>query len=75
MYPSCCYQACLAEEVLETADCFVSKSEPIATLLEKVDYLLSLRILFRPLPALTKTGPEEGERQPSRDLTGSHRTA
>jgi two-component system, NtrC family, nitrogen regulation response regulator NtrX len=47
---------CLAEEVLETADCFLSKSEPIAGFQEKVDYLLSLRILFRPLPALTKSG-------------------
>jgi CheY-like chemotaxis protein len=37
---------CLPEEVLETADCFLSKSEPIAGFLEKIDYLLSLRILF-----------------------------
>jgi len=43
---------CLPEEVLDTADCFMSKSEPIAGFLEQVDYLLSLRILFRPLPGL-----------------------
>jgi CheY-like chemotaxis protein len=47
---------CLPKEVLETADCFLSKSEPIAGFLEKVDYLLSLRVLFQPLPALTKAG-------------------
>jgi CheY-like chemotaxis protein len=51
---------CLPEEVLETADCFLSKSEPIAGFLEQVDYLLSLRILFRPLPALTNAGVEGG---------------
>jgi CheY-like chemotaxis protein len=51
---------CLAEEVLETADCFLSKSGPIAGFLEKVDYLLSLRILFRPLPDLSKTCVAEG---------------
>jgi CheY-like chemotaxis protein len=51
----------LPEEVLEIADCFLSKSEPIADFLEKVDYLLSLRILFRPLPALPKAaGVEDG---------------
>src|SRR5215469_7784296 len=32
---------------LETVDCFMPKSEPISSLLEKVDYLLSLRFLFR----------------------------
>ena len=51
---------CLPEEVLATADCFLSKSEPIARFLEQVDYLLSLRILFRPLPTLTKAGVEDG---------------
>jgi CheY-like chemotaxis protein len=51
---------CLPEEVLETADCFLSKSEPIAGFLEQVDYLLSLRILFRPLQPLTKAGVEDG---------------
>ena len=33
----------------ETADAFISKSEPIIRFLEEVDYLLSLRCLFRPL--------------------------
>lgn len=47
---------CLPEEVLETADCFLSKSEPIAGFLEQVDYLLSLRILFRPLLGFSKAG-------------------
>jgi two-component system, NtrC family, nitrogen regulation response regulator NtrX len=51
---------CLPEEVLETVDCFLSKSEPIAGFLEKVDYLLSLRILFRPPAALTKPRVEDG---------------
>ena len=51
---------CLPEEVLDTADCFMSKSEPIAGFLEQVDYLLSLRILLRPLPALTNAGVEDG---------------
>ena len=36
---------------LEAVDCFIPKSEPIVSLLEKVDYLLSLRFLFRPLDA------------------------
>jgi CheY-like chemotaxis protein len=51
---------CLPEEVLETADCFVSKSEPVAGFLEQVDYLLSLAILFRPLPAVTNADAEDG---------------
>ena len=34
---------------LEAFDAFISKSEPITSLLEKVDYLLSLRFLFQPL--------------------------
>jgi len=31
----------------EAVDCFMRKSEPIASFLEKVDYLLSQRLLFR----------------------------
>ena len=34
---------------LEAVDAFISRSEPITSLLEKVDYLLSLRFLFQPL--------------------------
>lgn len=34
---------------IEAVDCFIRKSEPIESLLEKVDYLVSLRFLFRPL--------------------------
>jgi len=34
---------------LETIDAFISRTEPITSLLEKVDYLLSLRLLFQPL--------------------------
>jgi two-component system, sensor histidine kinase and response regulator len=34
---------------LEAVDAFISKSEPVASVLEKVDYLLSLRFLFQPL--------------------------
>jgi hypothetical protein len=37
---------------LETADCFISKSEPIVSFLEKVEYLVSLRFLFKPFDAL-----------------------
>ncbi len=33
---------------LETIDAFISRAEPITSLLEKVDYLLSLRFLFQP---------------------------
>jgi CheY-like chemotaxis protein len=43
---------CLPPADLQTVDCFISKSEPIASFLEKVDYLLSLRFLFQPLGAL-----------------------
>jgi len=34
---------------LDAVDAFISRSEPITSLLEKVDYLLSLRFLFQPL--------------------------
>ena len=37
---------------LEAADAFISKSELIISFLEKVDYLLSLRLLFQPLEIL-----------------------
>ena len=43
---------CLPLRELEAVDCFIPKSEPIVSLLEKVDYLLSLRFLFRPFDAL-----------------------
>jgi CheY-like chemotaxis protein len=36
----------------EAVDCFLSKSGSISGFLEKVDYLLSLRFLFRPLRSL-----------------------
>ena len=39
----------LPPSALEAVDAFISKSEPITSLLEKVDYLLSLRFLFQPL--------------------------
>ncbi len=39
---------CLPLRELEPVDCFIPKSEPIVSFLEKVDYLLSLRFLFRP---------------------------
>jgi hypothetical protein len=32
---------------LEAVDAFISKSEPVKELLEKVDYLLSLRLWFQ----------------------------
>jgi CheY-like chemotaxis protein len=37
---------------LEAVDCFMPKSEPIISFLEKVEYLLSLRFLFRPFSTL-----------------------
>ena len=43
---------CLPVRELEAVDCFIAKSEPIVSHLEKVDYLLSLRFLFLPLDAL-----------------------
>jgi CheY-like chemotaxis protein len=42
---------CLPLRELEAVDCFIPKSEPIVSLLEKVDNLLSLRFLFRPFDA------------------------
>ena len=39
----------LPPSALEAVDAFISKSESITNLLEKVDYLLSLRFLFQPL--------------------------
>ena len=43
---------CLPERELEAVECFMSKSEPIISFLDKVDYLLSVRFLFRPFDAL-----------------------
>jgi len=45
---------------LEAVDAFISKSEPVNELLEKVDYLLSLRRLFQPLD---DSWPDEAEVQ------------
>jgi CheY-like chemotaxis protein len=39
----------LPPSALEAVDAVISKSEPITSLLEKLDYLLSLRFLFQPL--------------------------
>ena len=39
----------LPPSALEAVDAFISKSEPTTSLLENVDYLLSLRFLFQPL--------------------------
>jgi len=47
---------CLPVRELEAVDCFIPKSEPIVSLLEKVDYLLSLRFLFQPFDALKAQG-------------------
>ena len=43
---------CLPRSALEAVDCFMPKSEPITSFLERVDYLLSLRLLFQPLDVL-----------------------
>jgi hypothetical protein len=45
---------------LEAVDAFISKSKPVKELLEKVDYLLSLRLLFQPLEG---SWAEEAEAQ------------
>jgi CheY-like chemotaxis protein len=37
---------------LEVIDCFLSKGGSISSLLEKIDYLLGLRVLFRPIRTL-----------------------
>ena len=50
---------CLPSYDLEVVDCFIPKSEPIVSLLEKVDYLLSLRFLFRPFGALNSQATGE----------------
>ena len=42
----------LPASALDTADTFIRKSEPINSFLEKVAYLLSLRLLFQPLESL-----------------------
>jgi CheY-like chemotaxis protein len=39
----------LPPRALEAVDAFISKSEPVTSFLEKVDYLLSLRFLLQPL--------------------------
>jgi len=65
---------CLPSRDLEVVDCFIPKSKPIVSLLEKVDYLVSLRFLFRPFGALNaqaaaervsahEAGPESERRQ------------
>ena len=57
---------------LEAVDCFIPKGEPISSLLEKVDYLLSLRFLFRPFGALNtqdigaRVNTDEAERESGR---------
>jgi CheY-like chemotaxis protein len=44
---------CLPSRDLEVVDCFIPKSEPIVSLFENVDYLLSPLFLFRPFEALS----------------------
>jgi two-component system sensor histidine kinase/response regulator len=39
----------LPPRAFDAVDTFISESEPVTSLLEKVDYLLSLRFLFQPL--------------------------
>ncbi len=52
---------------LEAVDAFISKSEPVEELLEKVDYLLSLRLLFQPLEG---SWADEAEAQHKRKVLG-----
>jgi CheY-like chemotaxis protein len=44
---------------LDAVDCFMPKSEPISSFLEKVDYLLSMRFLFRPFGGLKAEHAED----------------
>jgi hypothetical protein len=39
------------DQLRTTVNRFMPKSEPISSLLEKIEYLLSLRFLFRPFAA------------------------
>jgi hypothetical protein len=43
---------CLSGRELDTVDCIMPKSQPIISFLEEIDYLLSIRFLFRPFGAL-----------------------
>jgi hypothetical protein len=53
---------CLPLRELEAVDCFIPKSESVVSLLEKVDYLLSLRFLFKPFDALKAQGAGDGDK-------------
>jgi two-component system, CitB family, response regulator DctR len=44
----------LPQDDVAAADCFMLKSESIDDLLGKVDYLLSLRLLFQPIETLKR---------------------
>jgi CheY-like chemotaxis protein len=51
----------LPHAVLREVDHFISKSEPIASFLEKIDHLLCLHFLFQPLDDLmTQNGVADG---------------
>jgi CheY-like chemotaxis protein len=58
---------CLPPSALEPVDAFISKSQPIVSFLEKVDYLLSLRLLFQPLEIL---GADNTRRKNERQVIG-----
>ena len=53
---------CLPPRDLEAVDCFMPKSQPISSLLEKVDYLLDLRFVFRRFGALEAEHAEKSRR-------------
>ena len=61
----------------EAADAFISKSEPIISFLEKMDYLLSLRLLFQPLEILgtDNTGGQSQHKDYRLDRMASSRKA
>jgi CheY-like chemotaxis protein len=44
----------LPPNTLDAFDAFISKSEPVVSFLQEVDYLLSLRFLFQPLDSLRR---------------------
>ena len=63
---------CLPSSTPESADVFISKSEPIVSFLEQVDHLVSLRLLFQPLEILEL---EDFRAQSSQQTNQSNRVA
>ena len=63
----------LPPDDLEAVDCFMPKSEPISSFLEKVESLLSLRFLFRPFSTLRAQDAEDRVNTVRVDQSGTDR--